>query len=271
MGELFIVGPLGESCQDVPLRALRILRQAALIVVQDVGDAHQVLGRLGVQARVLAADEAGAREAILRTLAVGDVAWLIAQVAELSGPAHRLLVSLLEQGVVLASVPGASAAISGLAISGLSADRFTFLGLLPESPQVRRSLLQRVVGERWTVVCEVMIGHVPDVLGDVLALLGDRQVALYQDQDVWRGRASQAGAWPGTGRWVLVIERAESDQAWTTGHVRDEVHELLAAGMSPRDVAREVAQRSGWPKRKVYQMVLPGAQADAQADVQEVD
>jgi 16S rRNA (cytidine1402-2'-O)-methyltransferase len=271
MGELYIVGPLGEPCQDVPLRALRILRQAAFIVARDAGSAREWLGRLGIQTRVLAAKEAGAREAVLQALAVGDVAWLVTRVAELSGSARRLLLALLEQDVVPASVPGASAAISGLAVSGLPTDRFTFLGLLPQSPKGRRSLLQSIAGERWTVVCEVMSGCVPDVLADIQSLFGDRRVTLYQDRDVWRGRASQAGTWPGKGRWVLAIERTEPDQAWTIGRVRDEVHGLLAAGRSPRDIAREVAQRSGWPKREVYRMVLPDARPGAQTDTREVD
>jgi 16S rRNA (cytidine1402-2'-O)-methyltransferase len=256
MGELLVVGPLGESCQDVPIRALRILRQAALIVVQDVGYARELLGCHNIQAQVLAADEVGARGAILLALVKGDVAWLAARVAELSGSAHRLLGVLQEQGAALASVPGASAAISGLTVSGLTADRFTFLGLLPESSESRRSLLRLVAGERWTLVCEVMAGHVPGVLADVQAILGDRPIALYQDRDVWRGRASQAGGHSGTGRWVLVIEGADLDQAWTVGRIQDEVCTLLSAGMSPRDVAREVTQRSGWSKREVYQMVL---------------
>jgi 16S rRNA (cytidine1402-2'-O)-methyltransferase len=201
----------------------------------------------------------------------GDVAWLLARVTDLAGAAHHLLVALLEQGVVLASVPGASAAISGLAVSGLPTDRFTFLGLLPELSESRRALLLRVAGEGRTVVCEVIADHVPGVLADIQTFLGDRQVALYQDRDVWRGRASQAGVRPGAGRWVLVIEPAEPDQAWTIGRVRGEVRGLLAAGMSSRDVAREVAQRSGWPKRVVYQMALPGVRSDAQADAREVD
>jgi 16S rRNA (cytidine1402-2'-O)-methyltransferase len=263
MGKLFVVGLVGESRQDVSLRALRALRQAALIVVQDVESARGLLECQGIHTRLLAANEVGACEAILQDLTAGDVAWLVTRVEEVAGSARHLLSALLEQGVVPASVPGASAAISGLAISGLSADRFTYLGLLPESPEGRRAVLRGVASERWTVVCEAMACHVPDVLADIQSLCGDRQVALCQGQDVWRGRASQVGTWLGKGRWVLVIERAEPEQAWTTRRVRDEVQDLLAAGMSPRDVAREVARRSGWPKREVYQMALPGAWADA--------
>jgi 16S rRNA (cytidine1402-2'-O)-methyltransferase len=261
LGKVCIVGPLSGHWQDVPLRALCILQRASLVVAKDGAFARALLEPHGVHAP-LCELEGYSPQAILEALQDGDVAWLLARVTELSGPAGRLFRALLERGVELVSVPGACAAIAGLVMSGLPADRFTFLGLLPESSKERHALLQCIAHERLTIVCEVTACCLSDALGDVLDLLGDRRIALCADQNVWRGRAKQAQTPSGAGQLTLVIEGAEAERTWSEERVRDVVNEMLTAGQSPRDVAREVAQRSGWPKREVYRMALIAKQGE---------
>ena len=257
MGKLYVVGPQSGVRRDVPLRALRVLQESALIAVQGIDSVREWLLRIKIRTPLLDIADHGATALLLEALRGGDVAWLVQTLADLSGSARRVLLGLVEQGIEPVSVPGPSTAIAGLAVSTLPADGLTFLGLLPALSGERRSLFKAVAYEPRTVVCEVAAEHLADVRRDLLACLGDRRVTLHGARDTWRGRASQAQEWPESeDRLVLVIEGAGRGQAWSIERVGDEVLKLLATGASPRDVAREISRCSGWPKRRVYQLIV---------------
>jgi 16S rRNA (cytidine1402-2'-O)-methyltransferase len=146
--------------------------------------------------------------------------------------------------------------VGGLVASGLPADRFTALGVLPASQAERVVLWPGVAREAVTVVCEVRADDMGEVLEEIQAHLGDRRIAVARGGDVWRGRASQAEALEWSGTVTLAIEGTAPDQAWTRERVLAEVRGLLDAGASARDTIREVARRSGWPRRQVYELAL---------------
>ena len=79
---------------------------------------------------------------------------------------------------------------------------------------------------------------------------------MHSDDGVWRGKTSDAVVLPADGVCTVVLEGAQTSPTWTRDRVRTEARALLGAGVSRRDVAREVAQRSGWARRTVYGMVL---------------
>jgi 16S rRNA (cytidine1402-2'-O)-methyltransferase len=214
------------------------------------------LAEVGVQAEVLESGCEGALARVVSALAEGEVAWMALGMDEWSGPAHELVRALLERGVELVAVPGGSSWVAGLVASGLPADRFTALGLLPRSPSERLSLWSRFAHESLTLVCEVCGEDLAEALAEVWAHLGDRPVAVYQAGEVWRGTAREGAAWDGSGRVVLAIAGAGSEPEWTRERVQREVQALLDAGASPSDTAREVARRSRWPRRQVYELVL---------------
>lgn len=252
---LHLVGPVGEW-QDLTLRAREVMRRAGLIVVQDVYAVRPGLDGMGCCSPLLASGQDDALARILAALAESEVAWLVMRIGELAGPTERLVCALLDQGVELVSVPGASALADGLVVSGLPADRFTALGPLPVSKMDRSALWSRFAHESMTLVCEVWAGDLCEVLGEVRAHLGDRRIALCQGQTVWRGLASKAATDEWEGRVTLTIAGAGLEPDWTQERVLDELCTLLGAGTSPRDAAREVARRSGWPRRQVYEWAL---------------
>ena len=258
MGRLYVVDALAGHWEDVTLRAIRILREVSLIVTEDPERAGKLLRKCDVHIPLRDLDLANEPGAILDALREGDVAWLWTEVTELAestwGAREAPLQALLERGVGVVPVPGPTAPITGLLASGLPASRFTFLGLLPGCQHARRSLLKAVAREPLTLVCDVWTCHLSDALQDVQQVLGDRRVAIRLDRHTWRGKASEAPASSGRGRCTLVVQGAEQSLAWTEQRVREQVREMLAMGKSPRDVARDVALRSGWPKRKIYAM-----------------
>jgi 16S rRNA (cytidine1402-2'-O)-methyltransferase len=253
---LYVVGPLGDLWQDVPLRAQRILQESSLVVARHAASVAEWLRQGGIRTPVVGLDALKPLSQLVEALQRGDVAWLIGSLEELTGSACGLFDRLQALGIAPLSVPGPSPVIAGLAISGLPADTLTMLGPLPVAAAERRALLASAASEPLTVVCEVDAERLAEALRDLLSLLGDRRVALYGGGRVWRGRASQAGEWPDGGRLTLAIEGAGSGPAWTQDRVRAKVRELLVAGASPRDVAGEVARCSGWSKREVYRLVV---------------
>ena len=178
MGKLYMVGPMGEQKDDVPFRGLRVLRESSLIVTRNSGVARERFGRWEICTPMVEISGCQTFAILVAALQAGDVAWLVIRLAELDTSARCLLDLLLMQGIEPLSVPGPSDEIAALAVSGLPVDSVTFLGMLPERSKERRPLFRDVAGEHQTIVCEVTADGLQDVLVDVLACLGDRQVVL---------------------------------------------------------------------------------------------
>jgi len=237
------------------MRAHDVLCRARMVVVQDAAQARPHLLDLGVQGRLLESGHQDALTSILVALAEGEVAWLVMRIGEIAGAARHLAEELLARGVDFVSVPGASAMVSGLVAAGLPADRFTALGPVPSSRVDRAELWARVVHDQMTLVGEVGPGDLGEVLREVLAYLGDRRIAIC-GETVWRGLVSEAQEFESEGPVTLTIAGAGADSGWSRERVLDEVRDSLDAGASLRDTAREVARRSGWPRRQVYELAM---------------
>jgi 16S rRNA (cytidine1402-2'-O)-methyltransferase len=262
MSKLYLVGPVG-AWRDLSLRARDLLSRVDLILVQDADRVRPYLEELGPQALLLESGGEGALAGILAALAEGEAAWLVMRISELAGETQALLRALLAEGVDLVSVPGASPMVEGLVASGLPADRFTALGPLPVDREERAALWAVYAHEPATTVCEVRAEDLGAVLSEVLTYLDDRRIAVCQGQDVWRGHVSDPDltGWEG---WVtLVIGGADTTPDWTQERVMDEVRAALAAGGSPSGVAREISRRSGWARRKVYELALEASRGEA--------
>ena len=118
------------------------------------------------------------------------------------------------------------------------------------------ALWGRFAREPSTLVCEILGEALDEVLDEVLAHLGDRPFAVCQAGDVWRGQVRAGAAWEWSGRVTLVIGGAGTEPDWTRERVLNEVQALLDAGTSPSSTARQVARRSGWPRRQVCELAL---------------
>ena len=164
------------------------------------------------------------------------------------------------------SVPGPSAVTAALAVSGLSADRFTFLGFLPRRQRDRRAMLQSVARHEETIVALEAPHRLRASLADIAAMLGSRRMAVCREltklhEEVFRGTALEAlehFAAP-RGELTLVMEGAppaspddDGDAAW----VREELRRLRGLGGAAREVVSAVAGASGLPRRRVYGLWL---------------
>jgi 16S rRNA (cytidine1402-2'-O)-methyltransferase len=204
---------------------------------------------------------------LLNTLQQKDVALVSeAGMPGLSDPGYELIQAAIARGIAVVPVPGPSALITALVVSGLPTDSFLYLGFLPRRQKERRQLLASVAGERHTLVAFEAPHRLLSSLADLKDVLGERRIALAREltkmfEEVWRGSIGQALAHfeenPPRGEFTLVIEGAREERVtWNEEQVKEALAELMAEGIERKEAIKAVAELAGWPKREVYKLAL---------------
>ncbi len=271
MGNLYVVGtPIG-NLEDITLRALRILKEVRLIAAEDTRKAGVLLSHYQITTPVTAYFEAIERKkasSILETLDEGDVALISeAGMPGVSDPGYPLIVAAIERGIPVVPVPGPSAHTTALVVSGLPTDRFVFVGFLPrKNPE---PVLRELVSSTATLILYEAPHRLEHTLRAMHDVFGDRPIALCREltklyEEVWRGELEGALSWvaahPPRGEYTLVVGGAsDASVRWSEAQVRDAFSAHMADGLSRSQAAREVARRSGWRRRRVYELSVDEA------------
>lgn len=273
MGTLYLVAtPIG-NLEDITLRALRVLRECDLIATEDTRTTRQLLAHFGIEKPLLSYFEHNKLQRLdqlLEALRHGNVALVCEAGTPLfSDPGYELVRAALAQGVSVVSIPGPSAIMAALSVSGLPSDRFLFLGFLPRRGVSRRVLLNEVSSIRATLVCFEAPHRLRETLADMEAILGgSRSCAICREltkfhEEVWRGTLAEAYAeWKDRqprGEFTLVVSGAPLPTAWDEARVREALTLLLARGIDRSTAARQIACESGWPRRAVYALAVQGS------------
>lgn len=272
MATLYLVGtPIG-NLEDISLRALRVLRTVALIAAEDTRHTGRLLKHFDITTPMTSYHDFSRPEAVAALVARldgGDVALVSdAGMPGISDPGYRLVNAALAAGHTVTPVPGPTALTATLVSSGLPTDRFLFLGFLPRQRQARRAALADVAALPATLVAYEAPHRLPDMLADALAVLGNRGVCIGREltklhEELWRGTLEGALAHFGDGdrrirgEITVVLAGAEPETAvWDAERVRQALAEALAQGLPRKEAAAQVAARSGWRKRDLYQLTL---------------
>lgn len=268
-GRLRIVAtPIGNLA-DITLRALRVLGEVDVIAAEDTRTARKLLNHHGIRTPLLsyhAHNEAKRTAELLERLRSGESVAIVSEAGtpSISDPGHRLVVAAIEEGIVVEPVPGPSAVLAALVVSGLPTDTFLFEGFLPRRARDRRSRLEDLAAEHGTLVFFEAPHRIDASLADLLDVLGDRRAALCREltkmhEEVRRGTlaelAAGVGRNPVKGEIVLVVEGA-SEGAPDLEGAADEVLERIGDGESMRDATSAVAADRGVPRRALYDRVL---------------
>ena len=270
MGTLYLIGtPIG-NLEDITIRALRILKEVALIAAEDTRRARILTQRYEIETPITSYFEGNKltkMETVLRALDAGDVALISeAGMPGLSDPGYELVCTAIERGYRVVPVPGPSAPVTALVASGLPSDSFLYLGFLPRRPRDRRRLLADVAQEQRTLIAFETRHRLRKSLADIEAVLGDRPLAVCREltklhEEIWRGTISGArdhfAEVEPRGEFTLVIGGASQEHVrWEKARVRDALEELLAEGLARPAAARRVAAASGWSRGEVYGLGL---------------
>jgi len=270
VGTLYLIGtPIG-NLEDITIRALRILKEVALIAAEDTRRARILTQRYEIETPITSYFEGNKltkMETVLRALDAGDVALISeAGMPGLSDPGYELVCTAIERGYRIVPVPGPSAPVTALVASGLPSDSFLYLGFLPRRPRDRRRLLAGVAQEQRTLIAFEARHRLRKSLADIEAVLGDRPLAICREltklhEEIWRGTISAArdhfAEVEPRGEFTLVIGGAPQEHVhWEKAQVRDALEELLAEGLARPAAARRVAAASGWSRGEVYGLGL---------------
>jgi len=282
MPALYLVAtPIG-NLEDVTLRAIRVLKEVKLIAAEDTRKTKRLLDHYGINTPMTSYYEHNKMAKLgylLHFLEADDLALVSeAGMPGISDPGYELVVAAAKQGVRVVVIPGPSAIVAAVAVSGLPTDQFTYLGFLPRKKSERVHLLERVSLEPRTLVAFEAPHRLIDALRDLLDVLGDRRIAIVREltklhEEVFRGTTSEAieHFQQPKGEFTIVIEgnRLEIKPALTV-EVETEIRDFQRQGIPAKEAIARLSATTGLPRKEIYEKWLalknPGkTESDAQA------
>ncbi len=270
-GTLYIVStPIG-NLEDITLRALRILKEVDVVAAEDTRHSRHLLDRYQIPTVLTSYHDHNKEEkapVLVARMLEGKSVALISDAGTpgISDPGYFLINLAADQKISVVPVPGATAAVAALSVSGLPTDRFVFEGFLPAKHLARMKRLQGLAQEKRTLVFYEAPHKILKTLADMLEVFGERRAVITREltkvhEETIRGSLSeilkhlQAGSVRGEFTIVVHGESPEpmKQEIDTTAYLRDL---MLHRGMSRKDAVAAVAEELGLPKKEVYRESL---------------
>lgn len=261
-----VATPVG-NLKDITIRALETLSGANMILCEDTRVSRKLLERYSIKATLLAYHEHNSqrmRPRILARLQAGEAIALISDAGTplVSDPGYKLVRAALEQEIYVTALPGASATVLALTLSGLPPDRFMFCGFLPSKQGARRSALEMVKTAPASLVFFESPRRLAKSLGDMAQILGNRPAAIAREltkihEELRRGDLAGLAAHydeSGAPKGEVVIVTGPPLPAPQIG--LDEVLHAALKTLSVRDAAAEAARLCGIGKKQAYARAL---------------
>jgi 16S rRNA (cytidine1402-2'-O)-methyltransferase len=270
-GVLYLVGtPIG-NLDDLSPRARRVLAGASRVACEDTRRSGLLLHHLGLRVPLLSFHQHNQTARIPQLLAALEAGEVIALVSDaglpgVSDPGQELAAAARAAGRQVICIPGPSAVTTALVSSGLPSGRFCFEGFLPPKGGPRRQRLEALAGEERTMVLFEAPHRLLALLEDLLAVLGDRPLQVAREltkrheEQVGPSVAAALAHFrriPPQGECTLVLGGAPPAAApvWDEVALRCALDELVAGGLSNREAARSLAERSGHSRRDLYALL----------------
>jgi len=280
-GTLYIVAtPIG-NLEDITQRALRVLREVDLIACEDTRRTRVLLNHFGIKSKTISYHEHNERERADELARMLDAGKSIAIVSDagtplVSDPGSRIVNSAIGKSITVVPVPGPTAFVAALVVSGLPSDQFFFAGFLPARAGARRARLNELRELPATLIFYEAPHRIVATLTAAREVLGDREAALAREitkmhEEIARGRLSElaqrfSNTKPARGEIVLIIAGAKEGESETTRSANQSqttpqrlftrVRELEAEGFDPKAALKQAARELGLKRSEAYRAIV---------------
>ena len=268
--------PIG-NLEDITLRAIKTLKEVDLIAAEDTRHSIKLLNHYGIKTPMTSYHEHNkvekAKYLIDKLLSGQNIALITdAGTPGISDPGEELVRQAYQAGIKVTAVPGASASITALILSGLSTRRFCFEGFLPEDKKERLRLLEQLKHESRTIILYEAPHRLKKTLNELLLTLGDRRLAIIKEltkihESVWQTNLSEAvnsfEENEPKGEYVLVLEgisyeelKEKEQKQWEELSLEEHMMLYMNQGLNKKEAMKAVAKDRGMSKRQIYQMLI---------------
>jgi 16S rRNA (cytidine1402-2'-O)-methyltransferase len=265
--------PIG-NLEDMTFRAIRTLKEVDLIAAEDTRHTLKLINHFEIKTPMTAYHEHNkvtkGPKLIEEILAGKNMALVTdAGLPGISDPGYDLVCLAVEGGIKVIPLPGATASLSALIISGLPTERFAFEGFLGHKSKERKPRLDKLLYDDRTLIFYEAPHRLEDTLKDILAVLGDRETALVREltkkhETVLRGKVSELmeilkNESP-RGEYVIVLEGSKEvmvqEKPWESLSIDEHLQLFISQGVDKKEAVKVVAKERGLPKREVYEVSI---------------
>lgn len=276
-GTLYLCAtPIG-NLEDITLRVLRVLREADLIAAEDTRNSIKLLNHFEIKTPMTSYHEYNKftkGQKLIRLLKDGKNIALITDAGTpgISDPGEELVRMCHEEGISVTALPGPSACITALTVSGLSTRRFAFEAFLPTDKKERRQILEEITGETRTAVFYEAPHRLVKTLEEFLKIVGNRRLTVCREltkrhETLWQTTVEEALGYyrehEPKGECVLVMEgksrqalREEEQAGWMELSLEEHMEHYLSRGMDKKEAMKRTAKDRGVGKREIYRQLL---------------
>jgi len=272
---LYVCGtPIG-NLDDMSFRAIQVLKEVDLIAAEDTRRTIKLLNHFEIKNRLESYHEHNEDEKAEKLLELLQEGQAIALVSDagmpgISDPGYKLVKKAVEYGIEVIPVPGPTAAISALVVSGLDTGRFVFEGFLNRKGKARREQLDKLKSEERTIILYESPYRVKETLKDLERVMGDRRIALVREltkvhEEKYYGNIStvlsRLEEKEIKGEVVIVLEGNQDGEEtgpppWEGLELEEHVRLLMAEGLGKKEAIKRVAEIRGIPRREVYKEAI---------------
>ena len=272
-GVLYIVStPIG-NLEDITLRALRVLKEVDAIAAEDTRHSLKLLNHYNISKPLISywgeKEKVKAEETLLMLNSGKTVALITdAGTPGISDPGNILIRKAIEEGIRVIPIPGPTAVIAALSISGFSTDAFIFRGFLPVKVSQRLKELKGLSLDPRTIVLYEAPHRLLETLADIREAFDDRRVVVIKEitkfyEEAFRGTASvileHLESSKIAGEYVIVLEGRPEEKSNTTEDALAEVKTLMKRGLRRKEAVKKIAEEYGISKKELYDKSLSGS------------
>ena len=269
--------PIG-NLEDVTLRVLRVLREVDVIAAEDTRQSIKLLNHYEIKTPLISYHEHNKREKtplLIRRMLAGETIALVtdAGTPAISDPGEDLVKACYEAGIEVSSLPGASAVITALTLSGMKARRFTFEGFLPMDKKEKKQVMERLAATTCTTIFYEAPHRLKKTLSAFLEITGEnRKITICKEltkkyEDAMHMTMGEAVSYydkeEPKGEFVLVLEGADAEelekkeqQQWQEMSLERHMELYASQGLTKKEAMKAVAKDRGISKRDVYAALL---------------